>query len=300
MYYVVFGLLYVISLLPLPVLYLLSDFAFFIVYHLLGYRKNVVNDNLLHAFPERTAEERKQIAKKFYRNFCDNWIETIKLISVSKESFRRRLSGDNSIFSELHATGKAIQGNYGHFFNWEILNLYTGVSQPYKVVGIYFPQKSAIMNRLMLHIRAKWDNVMISLPDMARGIIPWRKKQYLIALIGDQSPAQPAASYWLNFMNRPTCFVKGPEKYAKGQNLSVTITVTKKIKRGYYHFDSFLLAENTASLPEGELMRRYIKHLENNIRLQPELYLWSHRRWKHEWKPEYADLWVDDAPLPQQ
>jgi KDO2-lipid IV(A) lauroyltransferase len=133
---------------------------------------------------------------------------------------------------------------------------------------------------------------------MARGIIPWRKKQYLIALAGDQSPAQPAASYWLNFMNRPACFVKGPEKYARGQNIAVTATITTRPKRGYYHFDSYLLTDDPASLPEGELMRRYVKHLENNIRQQPELYLWSHRRWKHPWKPEYTNMWVGEEPMP--
>lgn len=298
MYYIVFALLYVVSLLPWRVLYVLSDLACFVLYRLAGYRKEVVADNLLHAFPEKTAAERKEIEKKFYQRFCDNWIETIKLISISRKNLQKRFSGDVSLFFQQHATGKSLQGNFGHFFNWEALNHYLSASQPYQILGVYFPQKSQVMDRLMKYIRARWGNILIPLPEMARQIIPWRKKQYMIALIGDQSPIAPAASYWLNFMNRPTCFVKGPEKFARGQNIPVTVTVTTRPKRGYYHFESYLLVEDPSTLPDGEIMRRYVKYLEDNIRLQPELYLWSHRRWKHQWKPEYKSLWVDAAPLP--
>lgn len=300
MYYVVFGLLYVVSLLPWTILYVLSDFAFVIVYYFIGYRKDVIKDNLLHAFPEKTDAERKQIAKKFYKCFCDNWVETLKLMSVSKEKLRKRTSGDFSILDELYQTGKAVQGNFGHFFNWEILNLYMGIAQPYTFLSVYFPQKNKTMDRLMQYVRSRWGNPLIPTPDMARAIIPWRKKQYCIALGGDQSSTQPASSYWLNFMNRPACFVKGPEKYARGQQIPIVMTTTTKRRRGYYHFDFFLLAngDELTQLPEGELMRRYVTHLENNIRLQPELYLWSHRRWKHPWKPAYEKLWIDTAPLP--
>jgi KDO2-lipid IV(A) lauroyltransferase len=298
MYYIVFALLYLASLLPWRVLYALSDLGYFILYRIIGYRKEVVADNLLHAFPEKTNEERKEIRKKFYRYFCDNWIETIKLISITKKNLQKRCTGDTTVFHELYATGKAAQGNFGHFFNWEMLNHHLGVNQPYHILAVYFPQKSKVMDRLMIYIRARWGNTMVPLPEMARQIIPWRKKQYMVALIGDQSPIVPGASYWLNFMNRPTCFVKGPEKFARGQNIAVTMTVTTRPKRGHYQFDTYLLAEDPGVLPEGEIMRRYVKYLEENIRLQPELYLWSHRRWKHVWKPEYEKMWVDTSPMP--
>lgn len=300
MYYIVFGFLYAVSLLPWRILYVLSDLAYIIVYYFIGYRKEVISDNILHSFPEKTEEERKLIAKKFYKCFCDNWIETLKLMSVSKENLNKRTGGNFSILYQLYETGKAVQGNFGHFFNWEILNLYMGIAQPYTFLSVYFPQKSKIMDRLMQYVRSRWGNPQIPTPDMARAIIPWRKKQYCIALGGDQSSTQPASSYWLNFMNRPAPFVKGPEKYARGQKIHIVMTTTTRKKRGHYHFDFFLLAtaEELPTLPDGELMRRYVKHLEENIRLQPELYLWSHRRWKHPWKPEYAPLWIDDAPLP--
>ena len=136
-------------------------------------------------------------------------------------------------------------------------------------------------------------NPQLPSTDMARAIITWRKKQYLLALGSDQSPATPESGYWLNFMNRPAPFVKGSEKFARIQSVPVVMMTTTKRKRGHYHFNYFMLAEDPKALPDGELMRQYVRHLEENIRLQPELYLWSHRRWKHNWKDEYKALWVD-------
>jgi KDO2-lipid IV(A) lauroyltransferase len=298
MYYVVFSLLYLISLLPFPVLYLLSDLAFFIVYYLSGYRKKVVMENLKQAFPDMTLEERQQVARKFYRNFIDNWVETIKLISISRKALSKRVSGNFEIFNQLFATGKSVQVNLGHFFNWEIMTLHTGVNQPYTFLTVYLPQNNKIMNRLINHVRSRWGNPQIPSNDMARAIIPWRKKQYLIALGADQSNPVLENLYWLYFLNRPAGFMKGPEKFARGQHIPVVMMTTTKPQRGHYRFDYFLLADEPAALPEGELIRRYVRHLEANIRLQPEIYLWSHRRWKHEWKKELENLWVDTVPPP--
>lgn len=296
MYYFVFAILYLLSLLPLWLLYLLSDAVAFLLYYVFRYRKQVVLDNLLQAFPEKTDTERKMIAKKFYRNFTDNWIETLKLISISKRGLNKRITGNFEIFDQLFTSGKSVQLNLGHFFNWEIMTLHAGINQPYTFLTVYLPQDSKIMNRIICYIRSRWGNPLLPSSDMARAIIPWRKKQYLLALGADQRPVAPATAYWLNFLNKPAGFVKGPEKYARGQNIPVVMMTTTRKKRGHYHFDYFLLCDDPKALPEGELIRRYVQHLEDNIRLQPDLYLWSHKRWKHPWKDEYEKLWVDKVP----
>jgi KDO2-lipid IV(A) lauroyltransferase len=298
MYHLVFGLLYVFSLLPMRVLYLLSDLTAFLLHSVFGYRKEVVLANLLQAFPEKTEEERKKIAKKFYRNFVDHWTETLKMLSAGKETLNKMATANFTVFHQLHATGKSVQVNLGHFFNWELMTVHTGINQPYTFLTVYLPQSSKIWNRLVLDVRGKWGNPLLPSSDMARSIIPWRKKQYLLALGADQRPAFPDNAYWLNFLNKPAGFVKGPEKFARGQNIPVVMMTTTRIKRGRYHFDYFLLADDPKSLTDGELIRRYVRHLEENIRLQPELYLWSHKRWKHPWKPEYEKMWVDEVPSP--
>ncbi len=298
MYYIVFVLLYTFSLLPMRLLYLLSDVAYFFLYYVFSYRKEVVMSNLEHSLPEKTLKERKKIAAKFYRNFTDNWIETLKLLSVSKHSMNKNITGNYSVFYELFKTGKAVQLNLGHFFNWEIMTLHCGISQPYPFLTVYLPQSSKISDRLLKYIRARWGNPLISSYEMAREIIPWRKKQYVLALGADQSPLNSDQAYWLYFLNRPTGFAKGPEKFARGQNIPVVMMTTTRPKRGHYHFDYFLLCDDPRSLPEGELMRRYVQHVEENIRLQPELYLWSHKRWKRTWEKTFKSLWVDNVPMP--
>jgi KDO2-lipid IV(A) lauroyltransferase len=298
MYYIVFGILYAFSLLPMRVLYLFSDFAAFLLHSVFRYRKDVIMDNLNYSLPEKTLEERKKIAAKFYHNFTDNWIETIKLISISQRAMNKKITGNYEIFNELFKTGKAVQLNLGHFFNWEIMTLHCGISQPYPFLTVYLPQSSKVSDRLLKYIRGRWGNPLISSYEMAREIIPWRKKQYVLALGADQSPLHSDQSYWLYFLNRPTGFAKGPEKFARGQNIPVVMMTTTKRKRGCYHYDYFLLCDDPKSLPDGELMRRYVHHVEENIHLQPDLYLWSHKRWKRPWDTAYEKLWVDDKPMP--
>lgn len=296
MYYIVFAFLYLISLLPFRFLYILSDGIAFMLYYIFRYRKAVVLSNLLQAFPEKTDKERRKIARKFYRNFIDNWIETIKLISISKSSMNKRITGNFDVFHKLYSSGKSVQLNLAHFFNWEIMTLHAGINQPYTFLTVYLPQSSKIFNRLIIYIRSRWGNPQLPSSEMARAIIPWRKKQYLLALGADQRTATPADAYWLNFLNKPAGFVKGPEKFARNQNIPVVMMTTTRKKRGRYHFDYFLLSHEPAKLPDGELMRQYVRHIEKNIQLQPDLYLWSHKRWKHQWEKEYEKLWVDINP----
>jgi len=298
MYYIVFGLLYAVSLLPFFILYRISDLTAAFLYSIIRYRRKIVMDNLKNSFPERSEEELNRIAKKFYRNFTDNWIETIKLLSISKKALNKRISSNVDIFHQFHKEGKSVQVNLGHFFNWEYMTLYTGINQPYTFLTVYLPQSSQVTNRLFLYLRSRWGNPPLTATDIVKSIMPWRRKKYLLALGADQSPPIGENAYWLYFLNRPSAFLKGPEKFARVQQVPVVMMTTTRPRRGHYHFEYFLLADDPKSLKEGELMQRYVKHLEENIRLQPEIYLWSHRRWKREWKPEYAHLWVDDKPMP--
>ena len=291
----VFGLLYLVSLLPFRVLYIFSDVGAWILRDVVKYRRKDILQNIGQAFPEMAEADKDGIARRFYRSFTDNWIETIKLMSISRRSLSKRVRGNIQVFHQLYDSGRSVQVNLGHFFNWEIMTLYTGNHQPYTFLTVYLPQSNEIMDRWIRFVRSRWGNPQIPATEMARAIIPWRKKQYLLALGADQSPAVPDQAYWLNFLGRPAPFPRGPEKFARNMGIPVVMLTTTRPKRGHYHFEYFLLAEDPKSLPDGELMRRYVQHLESNIRLQPELYLWSHRRWKHPWKEEYRHLWVDKA-----
>jgi Kdo2-lipid IVA lauroyltransferase/acyltransferase len=293
MYYLIYVPLYLLSLLPLRVLYLLSDAVYGLLYHIIGYRKKVVMDNLQIAFPEKTVQERVLIAKKFYHNFIDTFIETIKMFSASEAYLRKRVSGNWEVFQQLYDTGRSCQVHLGHTFNWEWANS-TGVTQmKYVFIGVYMPITNKTLDKIFYDLRSKTGTVMLPATDMRKAMIPYRNTLYALGLVADQAPGNPSKAYWLNFFNKPTPFVMGPEKGARAGNLPVIFATIEKPKRGYYKVILQIAEENPASLAEGELTVRYARYVEEVIRRNPDMWLWSHRRWKREWSPEYKDLWID-------
>lgn len=288
MYYVVYGLLYLISLLPLRVLYLFSDLGYFLVYHIFGYRKQVVLQNLAIAFPHKTETERIHIAKNFYRNFADNFIETIKFISAGKRFFRNHFLVDYSDVAALLQSGKSIQLHLGHNFNWELANLTFPFHIQHKTLVVYLPLKNKIFDRLFYKIRSRFGSQLISATRMSAEMLPHRGSQYIIALIADQSPPGGDRAYWVNFFGRPTPFIKGPENFARRNNYPVVFNHFTKIKRGYYQGHCEVATTNARDLPEGELTKRYAVFLQKVMTANPDMWLWSHRRWKHQWKDEYG------------
>jgi KDO2-lipid IV(A) lauroyltransferase len=291
MFHVVYALFYLVSLLPLRLLYVVSDVFFVLIYYVIGYRKKVVMENLSIAFPERTESERKRIARQFYRNFTDTFIETIKLVSASEEFIKKHCPAETGILYQLYNQGKKCQVHLGHNFNWELGNLSTPLFSPYLHLGVYQPIGNKIFDRLFYKIRSRTGVQLLPANQMSRAIIPYRNRQHLLALIADQNPSNASkGGYWINFFGRPTPFIKGTERSARTNNAAVVFCHLTKQKRGYYTVHFELVTTEAASLPEGELTGRYIVFLERVIRANPEMWLWSYRRWKHEWKPEYGLL----------
>lgn len=294
MYKIVYGLLYILSLLPLRVLYVISDAIYFLIYHIFGYRKAVVKANLDIAFPGKTDQEKNSIAKQFYKNFIDNFIETLKLLSGGTSFATRHLHVDPSLLQSEFAKGNRMQIHLGHNFNWELANITVSVSTSYPLLIVYLPVKNKIFDRLMLKIRSVSGNIMLPSTDMKQAFYPYRNLQYLLALIADQVPGDVSKAYWLNFFGKPTPFMRGPERGAVAGNLSVVFAHTYKVKRGQYQLMLEHCTDAAGNMPKGELTRRYVRFLERVIREHPEMWLWSHRRWKREWKPEYSRLWIDE------
>jgi KDO2-lipid IV(A) lauroyltransferase len=298
MYYIVYGLFYLISLLPLFILYRISDFAFFIIYHVVKYRQDVVMNNLDIAFPEKSDAEKKQIAKKFYKNFTDTFIETIKMISLSDKGFNKMVESDLSEAIKMAETGKSIQFHAGHQFNWELANWVIAKDMPIPFIGIYMKIGSAAINKIFYKLRSKKGTILVSTHEFKNKMHALFNSQYCIGLAADQNPAHGHNAYWLNFFGKPAPFVTGPEKGAIKNNTAVIFMKLIKIKRGKYRFETEVLIEDVSNLKEGELTRLYRNKLEETIRQNPDNYLWSHRRWKWPYKSEYAEKWIDDAPIP--
>lgn len=290
MYNLVYGFLYLLSLLPLRVLFLLSDLAYVVLYFLVGYRKRVVLSNLAIAFPEKTEAERKKIASRFYRNFTDNFIETIKLLSASKAYINQHFTGDYSVFEQMHRQGKKCQVHLGHTFNWEMANLAVASNVPQKMLTVYMPIENKLFEQLFLKLRSTTGAALLPATKIRSAILPWRNTPYMLVLVSDQSPADPRNAYWVNFFNRPTAFLRAPENGARVGNLPVVFSYITKKKRGHYEVFFELAEEAPAVLPKGELTKKYAAYLEKFIRKYPEMYLWSHRRWKLQWKEEFGPV----------
>jgi KDO2-lipid IV(A) lauroyltransferase len=282
--------LYLVSLLPLRVLYLFSDAAYFILYYVVGYRKAVVMANLAQAFPQKTLEERNRIARKFYRNFSDNFIEFIKLISAKQSFIERHFTGDYSLPMKVYEQGKRCELLLAHNFNWELGCLATALNVRHLLLVVYMPISNKVVDKIFMKVRAKTGAVLLPATDMRNAIIPYRNEQYMLALVADQNPGKPSSAYWLNFFGRPTPFVKGPESGARRSDIPVLYCKFIKPKRGYYQIIFEMGCENPASLKEGELTLHYSKYLEQFIRDYPDMWLWSHRRWKWEWKEGYKPV----------
>lgn len=290
MYYVVFGLLYLFSLLPLRVLYLFSSFAYFIIYYIVGYRKEVVMGNLQIAFPEKSLEERKAIAKKFYLNFTDTFIETIKMISISKKEVQKRGDCEFEYLNELVAKGRNIHVLVAHQFNWEFANLVYAMNLNIKFVGVYAPIGNKIFDKIFYNFRERYGTILISARDFTKKMHQFFAEQYMLGLAADQNPSNPANAYWLNFFGRPAPFVKGPGKGAVKYNTAVVFVAFEKVKRGYYKFRMIPIVENGSEHTAEEMTIKYRDILEQTIRKEPSNYLWSHRRWRHEWKESYGEI----------
>jgi len=296
MYYVVYGLLYLASLLPMRLLYLLSDGLALLLYYVIRYRRPIVMANLETAFPEKSLAEREQIAKRFYRNFVDNFIETLKLLSASRSFIKERFIIDNpEILEGFYKEGRKCQLHLGHTFNWEMANAAMPMLTDFAFTVVYMPLENKIFERLFLHLRGRTGTILLPATKLSRAIIPYRNTQYLLTLVADQAPSNLETAYWVNFFGKPTAFIAGPERGAQIGDIPAVFVRFYRSSRGHYRIHFTTVSAHPATLPKGELTRRYARFMEDAIRRDPDLWLWSHKRWKAVWKEDYGKLWVDDS-----
>ncbi len=271
-----------ISYLPFWFLYRVSDILALVLQYIVGYRKNVIINNIRHSFPGQSDKEVKAIVKKFYRHFSDITIETIKGYSISLKAFRKRINflGIDKM-DELFQNGKSILLFGMHYNNWE----WSGSAQPllkHQYLVIYNPMRNnPLFEQYLLKIRERWGAKTTPVHKSVRTVMKLQKMQkpIALALAADQRP--PAITrYWTTFLNQEACFNTGPIKIAQAINQPVFFHVTRKIKRGYYEVSFIPLIENPSDMSAPDILHTYVHAMEKYIREAPEYYLWSHRRWK--------------------
>lgn len=286
MYYLVYGIFYLLSLLPWFILYGIADFFYVIIYYIIKYRRDIVMQNLSTAFPDKTEEEKIKIAKAFYHNLIDTFIETIKLISISRKQLLKRVQGPYEVLNNLHSSGRNVQIHLGHFFNWEFGNAALAANSLFPLLVVYMPIKNKIIDRLFFKLRTRFGSKLIAATKFRDEFLMYKNEHFALALVGDQNPGVPLRAYWHPFFGKMAPFVKGPEKGAVTNNAIIIFGNIYKVKRGYYQFEMEVFTDDPASLEEGTITRSFIKFAEDCVRRHPDNYLWSHRRWKHEFDAE--------------
>lgn len=272
-----------LSRLPLPVLYLFSDLLYLVARYVIGYRKKVIDENLRFAFPEKSAEERREIRNKFYRNFTDAFFaETIKLLTISESELRRRfLVVNQELIDQEVIQGRTALMMAGHIFNWEMAILGVALHTQVKAETVYLKLNNPFFNRLMLAIRTHFGGIMTEKKEFRRSMLTLKTDPRIIHLAADQRPPGKENRYQREFLHRPAYFFEGGEFMAKRMELPVFFGTMTKVKRGHYRFEFAKMAQPPYSEHEPHsITDEFCKRLEENIRAQPDLYLWSHKRWK--------------------
>ena len=299
MYYLIYGLLYLISLLPAFVLYGLSNVAAFALHKIFKYRKAAIEESLKYALPEKSEIERQEIKRQFYRNFTGSFVETIKLLSMSKASFLKRNIINIKPIQDSINNNRRLVILASHLFGWEYGNIIVSYKVPVKVASVYMTVQNAAFEKLMLKIRMKFGATLVSAYNFPKLVHAFDEEKAAYGLMADQRPPTVAAAYWLNFFDRPAPFTAAPEKIAQRIDADVFFIKPLRIKRGYYEYECIKVCEQSASLPNGEMTRRYRNILEEVIREQPSNYLWSHKRWKRNFEKQFVRKWIDDVAAPK-
>lgn len=281
-YYLSFALWFIISLLPLWVFYRLSDGLYYLVYHVVRYRRRVVYANLRSSFPEKSEAEIERIAKDFYSFFCDYIVETLKFFSMGEKNIRKRMKfeGLNQV-KEDFANGRSVSVYLGHYCNWEWISS-LGLHLDEQCGQIYHPLENATLDRLFLYMRGRFKAQSIKMDDTFLTILKWKKegRKNIVGYIADQVPGYNNIHYWANFLHHDTPVFTGAERISKIMDTAVYYIDVERPRRGYYVARFIKIADTLNEHPVFFATEQYFRLLEKNIQRAPQYWLWSHKRWK--------------------
>lgn len=278
-----YPIIWILSRLPMRILYIKSDIFFFLIYYVIGYRKKVVLENLQLAFPDKPEEELLRIRKKFFKHLMDLLMESVKAFSISEKEILKRYTYKNpELVNKYAAEGKSIALVGAHQANWEwstslalVLNI--------DVLGAYTKLNNKYFEKYVRSSREKFGVRGYKTSDMIKGMKQRfsNQKKGAYILLSDQSPQPHKTYYWREFFNIKVPVHTGAEMLSKRFDLVVINYVAKKVKRGYYEIEFQLVTDKPKEFENYNVTDIYTELTEKNILEQPEFYLWSHKRFKH-------------------
>ncbi|MFM7511681.1 MAG: lysophospholipid acyltransferase family protein [Bacteroidota bacterium] len=291
MYRLVFFLFQGLSLLPMSFFHALSELAVLLLSKVIRYRREVLEQNIRTVFPNHSSKEVNQLINQFYRNFADTFTESIKLLSLSNAQIDKRCTIDFALVRQLMQEGKSVQLMAAHQFNWEYVNQVIPSQIPGPYYFVYRTIQSPIFNQLFLFLRSRQGGKPIVAEAFAAARDQIFAQPAALILGADQNPSFPERALWIDFFGKATPFHPGPAKGAIAKNAAMVMLNLTRKKRGYYHLDATLIARDCATYTPEQLTWLYKKETERLILENPSNYLWSHRRWRHQWQLAYGPVY---------
>jgi len=287
MYPVTRFVLWMLSHLPFAFFHALSWGIAKLMFYGIGYRKEVIEQNLAIAFPEKSETERKRLTKDFYVRFTDTFLESIKMLSLSNKAALKRVTLDLQVVEQLLASGRSVQLMVAHQFNWEFINLTVPVALGHPFYFVYRPIGNKVIDQLYCWQRTRLGGHAVSADQFAEKKEPIFSKPSVLALGADQNPGRPDKAFWMPFFSKPAPFFTGPAKGAIQHNAAMVMFQMERTRRGHYRFSTRLICEHPRNYSPEQLTFMYKTEVERVIKADPANYLWSHRRWRHAMRPEY-------------
>lgn len=288
-FYIFYPFVWLLSLVPFPVLYAISDFIFLILYYIVGYRKELVYSNLKRVFPDKSKKELLQIRRKFFHHFVDIMMEVVKTFSISKKQIAKRYHYKNMVLlEEIAAKGKSMIIVGSHHGNWEwnvSINIHTDIpsyATYTKISNKVFENKIKISReRFGINMILKKDTI----PNMSNN--HKNNAVGIYGLLSDQSPQLQKTYYWSDFLGVRVPIHTGAEMLAKKYDCAVVYYQVNKVKRGFYEVDFELITENPKDYKDYEITDLFLEKVEKQVLSKPNSYLWTHNRFKHEGKEKH-------------
>lgn len=289
-YYLVYIWFWLNSLLPFWLLYRVSDFFYFFLYHVAGYRKKVVRENLKNSFPEKTQTELREIERRYYHYLADYMMESMKMMRLTKEEMLKRMKFHGiDLYLRLMEEHGGIVVAMPHYANFEWTLGMKILMKPEDVaVQVYKPLRNKYMDKMFQNIRSRFGGYNVAKHSAVRETVRLKRdgKKMVLALIADQAPSWSDVAYWTTFLNQDTDFMNGSERFAKLLNFPMMYCDIKKTKRGYCEATFELMSDKPKETADGQLTEMFVRRVEQTILRDPAYWLWSHKRWKH--KREHA------------
>lgn len=279
-YNILYAIVYLVSFLPMSILYAIAKLVYVVVYYFIGYRRDITIQNLSRSFPEKNYKEIKKTAKAFYFNFSNYMVEILKSISAPMSFYKEKIVFKNfDIVRELLNEGKTVLAGMGHMTNWEILNILPQ-HENIPCYAVYKTQTIRGMDALMHKIRSRFGMKLITSDEVGKYLLSKKNPVAMYIFIADQTPMYQLEDEKITFLHQRTQMFNGLEKIGKKINASIIYLDMRQTKRGHYIVECKYLGNADTLSEKGQITKAFAQHLEENILAQPEGWLWTHKRWK--------------------